>query len=246
MERKSYIWSELFLGNEKLFQEVLRNPETIFVYDIDGIIANSPKVVLKNFTDKHGIKVSAAEIDGWDYLTNVAKRSGLDADAVKNAEKDWYDAGVLLKAQKYLYIKPVIQMTMRYYGSERNFVLTSRNYTLDESSYDWFKREEPDIKSENILIRKEGDSRSAETFKVDNLKRLAKLAPHVVFVDDSIDFVKAVLDDGIKNCLVVNIPQGKVMPDFEHERLIVIKRFPDEIQAMHPFMHAVERAISSI
>ena len=246
MERKPYIWSELFLGNEELFQEVLRNPETIFVYDIDGIIANSPKVVLKNFADKHGIKVSAAEIDGWDYLTNVAKRSGLDADAVKNAEKDWYDASVLLKAPKYLYIKPVIQMTMRYYGSERNFVLTSRNYTLDESSYDWFKREEPELRNENILIRKEGDSRSAEAFKVDNLKRLAKLAPYVVFVDDSIDFVKAVLDDGIKNCLVVNIPQGKVMPDFQHKRLIVIKRFPNEIQAMHPFMHAVERAIGSI
>jgi hypothetical protein len=243
MERQPYNLSELFIGNEKLFQEVLQNPKTIFVYDIDGIISNSPKIVLKNFREKNGINVSAAEIDGWNYLTNVAKKSGLDEETVKNAEKDWYDADVLLKSQRYLYIKPVIQMTMRHYGPERNFVLTSRNFTLDDSTFNWFKREAPEIRLENILIRKKGDTRSAEVFKVENLKYLAERAPHVVFVDDSIDFVKAVLDDGIKNCLVINIPQGKIMPDFAHERLIIIKRFPDKLQAMYPFFDAVRRAI---
>jgi hypothetical protein len=243
MERQPYNFSELFIGNEKLFQEVLRNPKTIFVYDIDGIISNSPKIVLNNFHEKNGVNVSAAEIDGWNYLTNVAKKSGLSEDVVKNAEKDWYDAGVLLKSQRYLYIKPAIQMTMRYYGPEQHFVLTSRNFTLDDSTFNWFRREEPEFLPENILIRKKGDTRSAEVYKVDNLKYLAGRAPYVVFVDDSTDFVKAVLDDGIKNCLVINIPQGKIMPDFTHERLIIIKRFPDKLQAMYPFMDAVRRAI---
>jgi hypothetical protein len=245
MERKSYIWSELFIGNEKLFQEVLRNSETIFVYDIDGIVTNSAKKVYKIWTEKTGILAEPAEIDRWDYLTKLAGEAGLSKYVIEHAEDDWFKPEVLQAAQINLYIRPVIEKTIRYYGPDRNFVLTSRNPSLRESTINYFAKEFPRIKSENILIRENGgiDLVNSAKFKVEKLQDLAKKAPWVVFVDDAIDFVKAVLNDGIKNCLVVNIPQGKVMPDFQHERLIVIKRFPDKIQAMYPFLDAVGRAI---
>lgn len=247
MERKPFIWSELFIGNEKLFQEVLRNRETIFVYDIDGILINSAKEVYRRFTEKNGILAEPAEINRWDYLTELSKKAGLAKDTIKHAEDDWFKADVLSVSQRYLYIRPALDMTIKYYGADRHFVLTSRNPYLKTSTVDTLIHEFPKIKTENIFIRDNGgiDLVDSAKFKVEKLQMLAKKAPWVVFVDDSIDFVKAVLDDGIENCLVVNIPQGKTMPDFRHERLIVIKRFPEEIQAMHPFMHAVERAIGS-
>jgi hypothetical protein len=245
MERKPYVWSELFLGDEELFQKVLRNPETIFVYDIDGIVTNSAKVVYRRWTEKTGVEALPHKIDRWDYLTKLAREAALSKDVIEHAEDDWFKPEVLQAAQLNLYIRPVIEKTIRYYGPDKNFVLTSRNPSLKESTVNYFAREFPKIKKENILIREEGgiDLVDSAKFKVENLKILAEKAPWVVFVDDAIDFVKAVLNDGIKNCLVINIPQGKIMPDFEHERLIVIKRFPDKLQAVYPFLDAVGRAI---
>ncbi|MCX6705104.1 MAG: hypothetical protein NT162_02085 [Candidatus Woesebacteria bacterium] len=245
MERKPYIWSELFLGDEDLFQKILRNPETIFVYDIDGILANSAKIVYKRFTEKTGVEALPYKIDRWDYLTELSKDAGLDEDTIKHAEDEWFKSEILGTSQRYLYIGPVVEKTVNYYGADKNFVLTSRNPYLKDSTIDWFAKEFPKIKKENIFIRGSGgiDLVNSAKFKVEKLQMLARKAPWVVFVDDSTDFVKAVLDDGIKNCLVVNIPQGKIMPDFEHERLIVIKRFPDEIQAMYPLMYAIDKAL---
>ena len=103
----------------------------------------------------------------------------------------------------------------------------------------------PEIKPENILIRENGgtDLVDSAKFKVDRLRELSKKAPWVVFVDDSTDFVHAVLTDGIQNCLVINVPQGKIIPGFKHERLVVINRYPEKYQAMYPFMCAVLTAI---
>jgi hypothetical protein len=254
MERKpnlqeniSFNWSEHFIGNWDLFQKVLKNKETIFVYDIDAILADTAEVVLKRFSERTGIKTNSSEIDRWDYLTNLATIHGLGDYEINNAENDWFKSEVLMAAKRLLYIRPVVQKTLNYYGPERNFVLTSRNPNLKASTMDWFTRELPEIKSDNILIRQDGgiDMVNSAKFKVGSLQTLAEKAPWVVFVDDHTGFVKAVLENGIKNCLVVNIPQGKIMPDFSHERLVVIKRYPDEYQAMYPFMYAVFKAINS-
>lgn len=242
MERKPYIWSELFFGNEKLFQKILRNPETIIVYDIDGILAYSAEKVLKRFSDEYGIPTSPAETNGWGYLTNLAKAAGLPTEKIEHAEDFWYDPQLLLTVRKYLYMKPVVSKTIDLFGAEKNYVLTSRGPKFNDSTLIWLAREYPEIPAENLMIRNDAKIDSAE-FKTGCLRWLAKTAPWVVFIDDAIDFTKAAIDANIKNCLVINIPQGKVMPDFSHERLIVIKRFPDEIQAMHPFMHAIERAV---
>jgi hypothetical protein len=242
MERKPFFMPELFIGDRNLFNEVLRNRETIFVYDIDGIVANSTKVVYRKFTEKTGVFANPLEINNFHHLTNLAKSANLSKDFIKHAEDDWYDSKVLDLAQKFLYITPVVNKTFSFYGRDRNFVLTSRNPDLKESTLDWFSRKYPEFNPNNILIRDSHNIDSAD-FKVGSLRILSKIAPWVAFVDDSVDFIGAVLADGIKNCLVINIPQGKVMPDFRHERLIVIKRFPEEIQAMYPFMDAVNRAI---
>jgi hypothetical protein len=245
MERKPYIFSELFIGDENLFQEVLQNPETIFVYDIDGILANTPKVVFDKFSKKNGIAVKEFEMTKWNYLTELLKSNGFGKEAVEHAEDDWFKPEVLVAARRFLYIRPVVEKTVNFYGADRNFILTSRNPYFKPSTIEWIAREFPKIRSENVFIRDSGgiDLEISAKFKAEKLGLLAKKAPWVVFVDDSTDFVKAALTDGIQNCLVVNIPQGKIMPDFRHERLIIIKRYPEELQAMYPFMDAVNRAL---
>jgi hypothetical protein len=242
MERKPFYWREMFTGNWDLFQKVLQNPETIFVYDIDGIWANSPKIVLKRFTEKTGIKTNPAEIDEWNYLTNLVKKAGLDGDYIKNAEVDWYEPEILAFAQKYLYITPVIDKTLGYYGPARNFALTSRDPKFKESTTDWVSWKIPKFKTENILIRSDSET-NPSVFKVDNLIRLASNAPWVVYIDDHTEFTKAAVEANISNCLVVNIPLGKIMPDFRHDRLIVIKRYPEYLQAMYPLMFMIDKAL---
>jgi len=244
MERLPYRFPELFTGDWDLFKEVLQNRKTVFAYDMDGILANSAKIVLNRFSEKTGIAAKPFEIDGWDFLTKLARRSGLSEDVIKHAEDDWFNAEVLKDAQRYLYIRPVVQKTVSFYGSRNNFVLTSRNHTLTESTYAWFSKKLPEIHYINIIMRKEGDLRKPVAFKVDNLTNLAETAPWVVFIDDHIDFIKGALEAGIPNCLVVYIPLGKIMPDIRHKRLIVIKRYPNEIQAMYPLMDAIGRATS--
>ena len=243
MERKPFVWREMYEGNIDLLEKVFQNPETVFVYDIDGILADSPKIVLKKFTEKTGIKTDPAEIDEWNYLTNLAKNAGLGGEHIKNAEVDWYEPEVLAVAQKYLYITPVLEKTLKYYGPARNFALTSRDPKLTEVTLKWFLWKIPKFKTENILIRTNPESGPSK-FKVDNLIRLARKAPWVVFIDDHTDFAEAAVQADIPNCMVINIPLGKTMPDFRHERLIVIKRYPEYLQAMYPLMFMVDRAIN--
>lgn len=245
MERQPYRFNELFSGNWELFKKVLQNPETVFVYDNDGIISDTSKEVYKRFSQKYGILVKTSDIDGWTYLTDVARSTGLSEDDIGHAEDDFYSPDVLEKSQNILYIKPVIQKTISYYGAKNNFILTSRDSEFKDVTISWFKRKFPEFLPGNILIRDGKKEITGEEFKVESLKELALKAPWVVFVDDALKFVKAVLDaPDIENCLVVNIPQGKVMPDFRHERLVVIKRFPDRIQAVYPLMDALDRALN--
>ena len=235
----------MFTGNWELFQKVLENPETIIVYDIDGILLDTPKIVLNNFTEKTGIITKVAEIDKWNYLGELAENSELSKDIVDHANDDWFKPEVLVRAHKYLYIKSLIQKTVSYYGQERNFVLTSRNPNFKLSTINHFSHELPEIKSENIYIRDNGgvDMTVSANFKTEKIRDLALKAPWVVFVDDSPDFSEAVLRDGPENCLVINIPLGKIKPTLPHERLIVIKRFPEDLQAMYPLKFMVDKAI---
>ena len=247
-ENTPYRLDDNFYGNKELFKTVFQNPETIVVYDIDGILADTPKIVLKNFSNKHGINVNPEEIDNWTYLSDVSIRNNLDKDSIKHAEDDWYAKGPLYEAPRYLYIKPVVQKTISLYGQENNFVLTSRNPSLAEMTHKWFEREKLGILESNILMRKSGGIvNHAETaeYKVGQLKELSKIAPWVVFIDDSVAFIKAVVDSDIKNCLMVNIPLGIIRPNFSHERLIVINRYPVRIQAMYPLMDAINRATNN-
>jgi len=228
-----------------LFKEALGNPGTIFVYDMDGVLADSPKIVLQNFTEKNGIKVNPAEIDEYAYLTKILKQNGFSRKQIKHAEDDWFDPKVLHKAQRYLYIKPVVEKTIAAYGAKNNYVLTVRDPDFTDSSLDWLTHQFPKFLPENLMIRT-NKKMDGTYFKVGCLTILAQTAPWVVYIDDSTDFTKAAVMAGIENCIAVNVPIGKTMPDFRHERLIIIKRYPNELQAMYPFMYAVDRALENI
>ncbi len=241
-EKRPFIWSELFIGNWKLFRDAIQNPETIMVYDIDGILAYSAEKVLKRFSDEYGIDTSPAKINGWGYLTNLATDAGCTAERIEHAEDFWYDPQLLLTVRKYLYIKPVVSKTIDLFGPERNYVLTSRNPEFKDTTTNWLAREFPEILKKNIMIRDNKNIDSAG-FKAGCLRNLAKTAPWVIFIDDATDFVKSAVDSKIDNLVAINIPQGVVMPNFRHEQLIVIKRYPENIQAMYPLMFAVDKAV---
>jgi 5'(3')-deoxyribonucleotidase len=243
MERQPYRFSELFTGNWELFEKAVRSPETVFVYDNDGIISDTSKEVFKRFNQEYGVSAKTSDISKWSYLTEYAKERGMSKEAVDHAEGYFYDPDVLEKAQDNLYIKPVINKTLSYYGPERNFILTSRNPEFKDVTLSWFKAKFPGIIPENILMRDDNDHSTVEDFKIRKLREIASSAPWIVFVDDGLKFVQAAVEADIPNCLVVNIPQGKTKPDFAHEHLFVINRYPDELQAVYPFMDALDRAL---
>lgn len=242
-EYAPYRFNELFIGNWKLFSEALNNPQTVFVYDNDGIISDTAKIVYDRFNQANGTSVKTSDIISWTYLTEYAVKQNLNLEVVKHAEDDFYDPSVLRKADRFLYIKPVIDKTIKTYGASNNYILTSRNPDLWYVTRKWFKKQFPEILPKNILIRKDGDKIKGEDFKVQNLQNLASKAPWVVFIDDAPMFVNAVLEAKIPNCLVVNIPPGKTMPENSNKHLFIIKRYPNELQAMYPFMDAVDRAL---
>lgn len=243
MERAPVEIKDSFSGNWEIFCEAVKNPKTIFVYDIDGILINSTKDVFEDFTRKTGVYAHPAELDRFNYLTYLARLANLPEGLVATAEDGWYDPKILRVSKKYFYIKPVVDKTLSFYGPDRNFVLTSRNPGLKDATLVSIREQFPEFNEGNILITKDDEADRA-VFKARNLKVLAKNAPWVVFVDDSVDFVKAALGNGTQNCVVVNIPMGKITPDFEHERLMQIKRFPVVLQAMYPFMRAFDLALA--
>ncbi len=246
MERKPYHLENLFNGNLQLFKEIVGNPNTIIVYDADLTLINLAKDVSDDFYIKHGIKVNLDDYDSWNYLTKVAKENNLSNDDIEHAEDGWYSADLIKRAHRYLYIKPLVNKTISLYGQKNNYVLTARNPDLRKATEESFKRELPLILFENILMRKDGGIISHEDtaiYKAGELERLSKMAPWVVFVDDSITFTRTALNSGIKNLLVVNVPFGKMQPDFCHDQLIVIDRYPSMEQGMYPLMDLFDRAI---
>lgn len=242
IHREPYNFAENFSGNWELFQKVLKNRETAFVYDNDGIISNTSKEVFKRFNERHKINADPTDITEWNYLTRAAEAARLDEDAIKHAEDGFYDPAVLGNAPAVYGIRRVISRTLSYYGSERNYILTSRNPEFKDVTEAWFKRKFPEFLSENIIIR-DSKNISGEEFKVRKLQELALKAPWVVFIDDGQQFIKSVLEADIKNCLVVNIPVGRIEPEFTHERFFVFRRYPKDLQAVYPLNDAINVAL---
>lgn len=245
VENNAYRWHESFSGNWDLYKTAVQNPKTIHVYDIDGILAYSARSVFDDFIRKTGVYVHPAEIDEFDFLTKIAKSHGVNGSQLAQANDGWYDPEILLKAPRYFYIRPVVQQSLRLAGPERNFVLTARKSSLKESTLKWFDRELPEMPPQNIIIRENGGTKSIP-FKVENLTRLSKLAPWVIYTEDALDYVKAALAAGIPNLLVVNIPQGKIWPSFRHDNLILLNRYTVKSQAMYPFHDTISRAAQKI
>ena len=241
-ERKPYILKDLFKGDKSLFKEAFSNPESIIFYDMDGILADTPKVVHKKFSLDNNLDAKPSEINSWDYLTKLAIVAGLDSDKIKHAEDDWYKAEILSQAQNYLYINPVLEKTLKLFSPTRNFVLTSREPFLTDSTIDWINLKYPKILTKNILIRKDEKIKPTE-FKANEIKSRALNAPWVIIIDDSTKYIKSIIDTGIDNLLAINIPLGRIKPDFTHPQLVVIKRFPDDIQGMYPLLNSINLVI---
>lgn len=241
--RDLFSFEEKFVGDWELFREAINNPEVYYIYDADGVLVYSAERVFESFEKRYGIKVSPKDINAWNYLTNVAAEKGLSDESVTDAEKDWYNSSVLESSRRYLHAKPLVNLTVKLAGKEKNLVLTSREPYLAEGTYRWFDRNFPMLLRNNILIRNSDSEISGTRFKVNSVRERAGQADWVVFMDDSTKYIKAVLDAGIPNCLAILIPQGVVKPEFSHDHLITVGRFPEEMQGMYPLYSAFKKAL---
>lgn len=244
MERKPFNLQEHLSGNTSLLSEILKNPDdVIVVYDADGIIINSLEVVFAKFAQRTGIEIPLAEIDRWNMLTHVATTKNMPEKVVASAEEDWYKPEVLAFAPRHLFSKPLVNLTLKHVGEERNYILTARNSDFRDATYQWFGQVIPGVRKDNILIRDEKCKMEPAEYKVSQLRRLAKEASWVIFIEDTIEYIETALNEGPENCLVVNVPLGLMAPDFEHERLIVVGRYPNKIQGMYPTYRLFKDAI---
>ena len=244
-EREKYTWTDLFIGDWQVFTKVVSNPETIIVWDIDGVLGNTPRPVFSNVFIEHGLHAHPSQISSWDYLSSLARDKSFSEDKIIAIENGWYSSDILEKAPRNLYMKRLVDLTTSYYGVDRNYVLTSRKPHLKEGTYRWMEREYPQISSKNILIRGSNEIKETE-FKSDHIKRLSKQAPYVVFIDDSTKYIQHVLDQSINNCFVINTPLGVIDFKPNNDHAFVIKRYPHNLQAMLPLLDAFRSALSLI
>lgn len=243
-ERKPFILSDLYEGNLDLIKEPFSNPETIIFYDIDGILADSPKVVYEKFKEENNIDIKPSQTDSWNYLNKVAHENGIPFEKIIYIQDDWYNPDVLFKAQPYLYIRPVVEKTLKLFTPERNFILTARNPNLKSSTINWINLKYPKILTNNILIREDKNMDSSK-YKMNEILPRAKNAPWVIFIEDTPEYIKSLLDLKIDNLVVINIPIGQRKPDFKDPRMIVVKRYPEDIQAMYPLMYLINSVLKN-
>lgn len=248
MERVSCNFQEhIYQGAENIhyLKSALADPETIFIFDADGIIVNSPAEVYRIFNTKvssFDVTVNPMDADHFHYLTKIAKLNNLPQEVIEKAEEDWYKNMPLYRSEPYDGMRKVVDETIGLSGRNRNYVLTARMPKLSRATHLWFCLNLPKkIPQDNILIRGKNSSVKSDAFKVGKIKEKAETTTWVVFFDDSTKFVKSVSDANIDNCVVVNVPIGKIRPDFSHERLIVLGRYPEKEQSMYPLLDLIRR-----
>lgn len=240
MLRERFKFEQNFDGDKNLFRQAFTNSKSIFYYDGDGILFNTAEVVLNDFQIKNGITANPTAIDRWGYLTHLAVSNHLPNEKIQSAEDGWYDPDILVMARRYLFIKSVVRKTVALSGPERNYVLTSREPILKDSTMESLKREFPQIPTSNLLIRSDKNIKPTD-YKASVVKFGSAVAPWVVLIDDSTKYCKAVLDANIPNCVVVNVPLGQIKPDFSHPQMITLGRFPVECQGMYALDEAIDR-----
>lgn len=217
-------------GNLYLLDAFLRNENTEIIFDSDGVKINSPKKVLGIYNSKNNHVLRQHEIDCWDFMTQQGMLHGLSYDEANKFEELWYKPEVLGDSEPYLFMRPLIRMLARRRDPNKTFVLTARKPHLKEATIESYKCHFPQIPEENILIR-ENELMGSEAFKKVEIKKRMPC----IFVEDSFANLEPILNDpAFANCLCVHVPLGLVKPNFHHERLIVLKRFPLIEQGMRP------------
>lgn len=225
--------------------DFLNDKQTVHLYDADGIVIDSPRQVISQFNkqvlSQFGIETDPSEVDRWGYLTYFSQLNDLPYEVILKAEDDWYDSETLEKSPRYSWIKPVLLSSLNKSGINRNFILTARLPELKQTTVDWFSKHFPDFDSDNILIR-ESLTDDPSTFKAETVAFFAEKYPQVIVYEDSVEYSKAILDEELPNCIVILVPLGNIRPGFDNDNLIVLRRYPNELQAMYPLYDLVKRA----
>lgn len=228
-------------GNLYALDRWLAYEDVNVVEDSDGVGINSPKNVHQICENETGVELRPYKTDRWNYISYTLVNNGKSTSEANKYEGLWYSSSVLRKSEPYLFMRPLVRTLIKHLGRERQYVLTARRPDLKEATIESYKCHYPEIPSENILIR-DNDLLDSEKFKKDEI---AKLMP-CIFIEDTFANLKPILNDpSFAKCLCIHIPLGVIKPEFHHERLIVVKRFPFKEQGMYPLFKLFERSFNN-
>lgn len=228
--------------NIKNFYTAIKNPTTKYFWDLDQILVNSTKYIFDKFNRENPYNLTANvwELDQHDYLTAVVEKAGFRNH--DNLETDWYKNIPLYKSDSFEYSKKALEIAIDISGAENNYFLTSRSPKLERATCLWIRREIPEFKMENLLIRKKGDTRDSLAFKVETLEQRTGDNFQTIFVEDQERFIKGALKVNVKKLFVIGSPNGKISYKTQDPRLLVLARYPFQDQEHLPLYTLFQNA----
>ena len=228
------------------FKDVFCSEKLRFVWDIDGILIDTPKSVLDLANKKYNFIKPANpwETDEFDFLTKLGRISGFNDKVLESMEADWYKSFPMYKASPYEGIPEALEMAIDRAGPENNFVLTSRKPKLERATNLLIAREFPRIPCKNILIRKNLNL-SGKEFKMKGLKSLSDFDGVTILLDDVDEYIKAATEIHLDNLYMIAVPVGKLPITVEDPHLLVLERYPLESQGMLPLKNMLQRYFNS-
>lgn len=224
-------------GDVENLEKALAHKRVGFIYDADGIIVNLPASVVPDFNRLTGLKYHPSLIENWKSLQDEVVMRASKKHLAGVAQNGWYDVGLVKIAPAYIYGLRLAKLTLGIWGPANNFVLTARTKypELAPATREWFSEKLPKMRTGNIKFNHKKGPEVAE---------LAMRLDWLVYFEDSSENIEDVLagEQPVKNCTVVQVPLGKIQPDFFHDQLIVVNRYPQLIQEMYPAYRLVKEA----
>ena len=243
------------------FLIVLANNNTIYFFDLDGTITNSPDYMIKRFNldleefyngngnDKGFKKYSVTDFDRYKAIEYWAKENGMSDAEAESIENRWYEGDPLLASNPYLLAIPILKRLVNYVGEEKVKTLTAREPHLTKATQKWHKRWFPFVKPKNILIREDNSVNKVE-FKVQTVIDEAMTDPEVpvVVIEDSEENTGAIMERtdllGLKNVYCILMPLGQAKPTLKHERVLTLLRDPIGVQDINSLYEVISNNVA--
>jgi len=231
--------------NLEKYYDALIDPNTKIFWDMDLVLIDSGKTVFNEFNNKNPYKIKANlwESDRFDYLNYLVEKMGIKDET--DWESDWYKNIPLYKSKAYKYSKMALDISLDLTGAENNYILTSRLPRLKRATDLCVRREFPEFKIDNLLIRNKSSEEKADVYKVDCLKKKASRDHFTILIEDHQPYIELAIKSNIPNFMAIGIPFGANSFSIEDDNLMTLARYPFCEQETRPlyslFLNALKK-----